>query len=348
MARIPPRGRAGAAILLFLALFLISGVVFALENFQGTSGGAPPAPRGAAGDRDFGALLGVVLLIPFAFALAALVFFLTEAGGRSAPRGGRIRPSLPRMSRRTALHLGLVFGFVALFWLVEFGPGSRSRSLYGPGDSGSATGSMFPGGSFLKEILGRVGGFGDLLFNGAFTIGTLVSTIPFPIIPLLLMVAVEGFLVGMILRRRARSRERAMRSKPTAGSVPDAPTTEISFGTDVRSSIVRCFWDFCRLLEHAGVSRREPLSPREIEGLAVDVFGVSRDAAHGLTNLFEEARYSEHPMHEGDRAQAEDHLAGIRRGFAGWAVGFPPASRHARTRRAAWARSSSSKTVARA
>jgi hypothetical protein len=39
---------------------------------------------------------------------------------------------------------------------------------------------------------------------------------------------------------------------------------------------------------------------------------VSRDASGTLTSLFEEARYSVHPLDEADRRRAIESLAGIR------------------------------------
>src|SRR2546426_249457 len=49
-----------------------------------------------------------------------------------------------------------------------------------------------------------------------------------------------------------------------------------------------------------------------LEDLAVGRLHVSREASSTLTSLFEEARYSEHPLGEADRRRAIESLAGIR------------------------------------
>jgi hypothetical protein len=73
-----------------------------------------------------------------------------------------------------------------------------------------------------------------------------------------------------------------------------------------------CYQRFCALLGSRGISEQEAMTPRELEGLAVERLHVSREASETLTSLFEEARYSVHPLGEGDRRRAIDSLAGIR------------------------------------
>src|SRR5213594_3543887 len=61
-----------------------------------------------------------------------------------------------------------------------------------------------------------------------------------------------------------------------------------------------------------GITAQGALTPRELEGLAVERLHVSREASETLTTLFEEARYIEHPLGEADRHRAIESLAGIR------------------------------------
>src|SRR5438552_19073914 len=72
---------------------------------------------------------------------------------------------------------------------------------------------------------------------------------------------------------------------------------------------------------------QDALPPHELERLAVDWLRVSRDASGILTSLFEEARYSDHPLGERDRARAIESLGQIqaaleaRAGVARWSGG---------------------------
>src|SRR2546422_416665 len=96
-----------------------------------------------------------------------------------------------------------------------------------------------------------------------------------------------------------------------ADAVQDA-IEGLEVGGDVRSVILACFRRFCALLGARGITAQGALTPRELEGLAVERLHVSRVASETLTSLFEEARYSEHPLGEADRHRAIESLAGIR------------------------------------
>ena len=92
---------------------------------------------------------------------------------------------------------------------------------------------------------------------------------------------------------------------------------EIESGGEVRAVILACFQRFCTLLGSRGITKQDPLTPRELEGLAVDRLRVSREDSATLTSLFEEARYSEHPLGDLDRARAIDSLGKIRLALEG-------------------------------
>src|SRR5438046_2027622 len=98
--------------------------------------------------------------------------------------------------------------------------------------------------------------------------------------------------------------------------VARAPVREaiqaIAGGGEVRAVILACFQRFCTLLGSRGITKQDPLTPRELERLAVDRLRFSREDSATLTSLFEEARYSEHPLGDLDRARAIDSLGKIR------------------------------------
>ncbi|TLZ45132.1 MAG: DUF4129 domain-containing protein, partial [Methanobacteriota archaeon] len=86
---------------------------------------------------------------------------------------------------------------------------------------------------------------------------------------------------------------------------------ELEMGADGRATIIACFQRFCRLLGARGLSDQDASTAREIEGLAVRTFSLSREASASLTSLFEEARYSVHPLGEVDRDRAIEDLRRI-------------------------------------
>ncbi|TLZ98795.1 MAG: DUF4129 domain-containing protein [Methanobacteriota archaeon] len=90
-----------------------------------------------------------------------------------------------------------------------------------------------------------------------------------------------------------------------------ATIRDLEEGGDVRTAILACFERFCALLGSRGITDQDALTPHELERLAVDRLRVSRDASGILTSLFEEARYSEHPLGERDRARAIESLGQI-------------------------------------
>jgi hypothetical protein len=96
-----------------------------------------------------------------------------------------------------------------------------------------------------------------------------------------------------------------------ATAVVEETIQELEMGADVRTTIIACFQRFCRLLGARGLSDQDASTAREIEGLAVRTFSLSREASASLTSLFEEARYSVHPLGEVDRDRAIEDLRRI-------------------------------------
>jgi hypothetical protein len=98
-----------------------------------------------------------------------------------------------------------------------------------------------------------------------------------------------------------------------AAAVVAVQTTiqELEGGVDVRAAILGCFQRFCTLLGARGITDQGALTPRELEALAIGRLTVSHEAAEILTSLFEEARYSEHPLGEADRVRAIESLGRI-------------------------------------
>ncbi|MCI4354404.1 MAG: DUF4129 domain-containing protein, partial [Thermoplasmata archaeon] len=78
--------------------------------------------------------------------------------------------------------------------------------------------------------------------------------------------------------------------------------------SDARGIIIGLY---ARLLEAVAPYLDELASatPREIERICIDRFGIASEHAHALTGLFEEARYSSHPFTDLQVERARTALA---------------------------------------
>ncbi len=139
-----------------------------------------------------------------------------------------------------------------------------------------------------------------------------------PLGVLLIMVFILALVVVTVLmdlnvRLRRMGPPAALTSRRAAAAqAVDAAISELQLGQDVRTAIMACYKRFCILLGIRGFRDQEALTPREIEERAVSQLEVSPSSAESLTSLFEEARYSTHPLGDEARDRAVESLARIR------------------------------------
>lgn len=289
------RGRTGWAIpaLLFLAVLLAAALAFNLANLDPgsetvpTAGPAESSPRSILGLN--GTVVDVLLVLVAGLLLAGVLYALFVLRGRTK-REAKARSRWQLLS--TILGLLLVLA-VLLAWprISRLGQAvdETTDSASSGGAAQNATGwaanaVSTPTGMFLLVIL----------------LVTMTAT------TFLLRRGVDGFAVGRGVHGTVRLERRE------ATEAIHAAIVELEIGADVRNAILACFQRFCLLLGARGITDQDALTPREIEQLAIDRLQVSPKASRILTSLFEEARYSEHPLGEADRARAIESLAGIR------------------------------------
>jgi hypothetical protein len=139
-------------------------------------------------------------------------------------------------------------------------------------------------------------------------------------VELLLLITVFGSILWVLYRVRwgvGFSALSATDSSPAnvrgaAVGVVQETIRDLEIGADVRTAIFACFQRFCHLLRSRGIADQDTLTPRELEVLAVRDLAISREASGTLTSLFEEARYSEHPLGDVERTRAIHSLERIR------------------------------------
>jgi hypothetical protein len=111
-------------------------------------------------------------------------------------------------------------------------------------------------------------------------------------------------------RRRGLAPRRPPLADPAA-AVDDA-LAALDRETDPRRAIIAAYVRMERALDRAGLGRREPEAPREYLARVAGALRGDARAARRLTALYEEARFSVHPMDEGMRAEAVEALRALR------------------------------------
>lgn len=292
------RGRPAWAVpvLLFLAVLLVAALAFNLANLDTggeaipdvpDAGGSPPTEVGVIAPDPYVGLL----LLTLAGVFAAVVFVVFR-------RRVRAKRQLKPFSWWEVL--SSVLGLAMILALLIAWP-RVLQALRGTADTSNPAGA----GSGVNPAWPVAAGA-----------------------PLAMFLAITVFaailVLAYVLRRGAgavglESDEGidAPRERFAAAGVVQTAIDELELGGDVRTVILACFQRFCALLGSRGITAQLALTPRELEGLAVDRLRVSRDASETLTSLFEEARYSEHPLAEEDRGRAIESLARIRGALEG-------------------------------
>ncbi len=83
-------------------------------------------------------------------------------------------------------------------------------------------------------------------------------------------------------------------------------------GKDPRTTILRCYWKTCLLLEGEGVKQDEDVTPREFKNMVLTNIRIEKKPLEDLTDLFEEARYSSHRITDIKRDRAIKDLKNIK------------------------------------
>lgn len=111
---------------------------------------------------------------------------------------------------------------------------------------------------------------------------------------------------------RLRSAPSSAHDSRTLCRAVDESVDALRSGVDPRDAIIACYAGFERALAAAGLRRASSRTANEFARDASRKFRLPVDAVHNLAHLFELARFSEHPMDDGDRAAAWHALEAIR------------------------------------
>jgi hypothetical protein len=128
-------------------------------------------------------------------------------------------------------------------------------------------------------------------------------------------VAITALLLLDRRGRRAPGQSRSLRAV-RAAAVEDA-LAALRAERDPRRAIIAAYARMERALADAGLGRRDPEAPREYLARVAGGLGDADRAATRLTALYEEARFSPHPLDGGMRAEAIAAFTALRDAVAG-------------------------------
>ncbi len=275
-----PTGQRAVLLYAVLGLAVVAGVAAAF-----LLGASPAPPKPQAGELIISAptyVWGILFLLPLGAGLAALFF-------RRATEGSFSPPARALVIMVVILLLGALFVYV---YGRADGPVGLSVSI----GSNSGTGSGVPTNNSSAPANGSGGGSGNGTVHGA-------ALASFTLSPWIVLVVIAGISVCLValslpgvLSRVVdrRSRPRPPDRAEVRSALVEAATA-LDRGEDPRETVIRLY---VRLL--IGLAPRvgdlSVHTPEEIRRNDLVRLGVGVAAAEVLTRLFEEARYSSHPI----------------------------------------------------
>ena len=278
-----------------------------LDGASGLPATATLSWNATAVSAEGAAVSDVLGILALASVLACAVLVTAAFRGRrkrrrrGEPRHVHEEPALPWWTRPATLLLVLAVLAVPFALLIFQAHGHPQTSATLPGAIASPSGIASPAASLAPRSWARSGG------GGAWPVATLI------------VLAVAGALLLVWRGNRAGG-------APAPGASPPAPppaapslagalaagTAALGLGADPRAAIIGCYAAMERSLAAVGSAPVAADTPAEVLARAASR-GLVRSAAAGtLTSLFRQARYSDHPLQETDRASATEALARLR------------------------------------
>jgi Domain of unknown function (DUF4129) len=265
-------------------------------------------------------------LLPVALAVGLLA--LAAAGSLRGPLGsGRGRPSYPADlidSLLLLLFLAMVAaGALAVFSLLPGLRLDRQRRR-----RGSGFGLILPMAAvlvlwLLRDLLGLgEGGPDDPPPSTLPAPSTLEVPAPPPssgVVPWIVALVALAAMVAVAAAQLAAERRRRRPPRTPAERLVDLvddTLEDLEREPDPRRAVIAAWARMERGLAAAGLPRRPAEAPFEYAGRVLEAALARPSSVHRLTGLFERAKFSQHRIGEGDRAQAIAALRAVRRELA--------------------------------
>ncbi len=156
---------------------------------------------------------------------------------------------------------------------------------------------------------GQGGPGGGLPLSQAFPIGMLLTVLA--ALAVLIVAFVYHVLPALAHHLSYEEPERDLKRRETL-EVVRRGIRDLEGGGDPRMVVLRAYATMCGLIERRGLSRGEFLTPREFQWRARTELLLTEASLRELTSLFEEARYSTHPMGQDQADRALRRLTAVR------------------------------------
>jgi hypothetical protein len=291
------------ALAMALGLALLVG--FAAVLLVGSAPAAPPARDGSLLISLPAEVWGLLLLCPILLGLASLLFR---------------RGSGPSLGVSPApLVILLIVGILFTYLLVHGIAGSGSVSYVAPGtptNTSQPTNNSTPTNNSSHPGNASTPGGGSTLHLPPWTLEVIVAATA----GIVAVLAMPGVLSWIVDRRARGPAVAAAPPAPAAiGAALEAAGRALDRGEDPRTTIVSLY---LRLLGALGprVGDLGPMTAQEIHLASLARFGVTPAASEAIARLFEEARYSSHPLGPEAAARCREAIRAIERDLAGSAA----------------------------
>lgn len=120
------------------------------------------------------------------------------------------------------------------------------------------------------------------------------------------------FMIIFFVIRHKHASEESSETEEDISSSADKAITELHKGEDVRDVIIRNYQKMLIRLEEEGIEQEISFTPRELERITLDRSSLKEETIDEMTRLFEEAKYSDHPLGEKERDRAIENFKRIR------------------------------------
>ncbi len=297
----PPFLDRASLSVLFVFLFAMG-----IGATAGLLGGFQTLPAPSSYNSPFSSVLGIALVTAF---LALLVAWLYVGLLRREKGNGN---GIPGMGYTAIALFVVILVSAGILALATYDQTHRPSAIEGSGGGPAGSNNSPAGGG------GGYGGNGTNsthssspppLSNVSRSAGTPPTIMALGVTVVLALVLVPTILY--LVRRDRRPEIWEPEQPPQLIHTLEQAVASLEAGDlgEARSRIISAYSALLSELEHQQVPELEHSTPREIEEIMSSKLSLSTPSAHDLRLLFEEARYSEHPMGETQALAARQSLS---------------------------------------
>ena len=298
MPSVRPSGRPSIVLLVTLLVALAVGAAASLLIGAATASGKPPVASSEL------IVSNTVLVIAILGFIGFLVLFIAVTALFSRRRPGINILTRSIVSILVILLLATLFVVAARAYLGG-GPSPAGGVPTGVNSTGNSTGIVPPPHQNTTNI-SSVGNLTPFLVPGV--PGWVPYVLVTGVLVVVAVVAVPKFREMLEDRRLARRPPLdRYRAPAEVRKALEVAAGELESGADARTVIVRLYGELLARLRPL-VGSVDPQTPEEIRTLHLERLGIRHEAAVRLTRLFEEARYSSHPLGEATLLEARQAI----------------------------------------